>query len=228
VTALSRVGVDEVVGFLQWGMVEWRSEGFPVGSVPQITVHDLAAWLEEGRDVAVVDVRELSEWDEGHIGGALHLPMFEAAARRAEVPEGRPVAVVCAGGLRSSAVISVLQRHGAGRFYNVTGGMAAWARAGYGVTRQRPAPVEPVAGAAAPATTAPAVVVDCRGLSCPWPSMKVSRAITEIVPGAVLEVLATDPGAPADLETFARRTGHRIVEQSQSGAVLRFLVQRTQ
>jgi tRNA 2-thiouridine synthesizing protein A len=58
--------------------------------------------------------------------------------------------------------------------------------------------------------------------------MKVSRAITEIVPGAVLEVLATDPGAPADLETFARRTGHRIVEQPQSGAVLRFLVQRTQ
>ncbi|HEU4369929.1 MAG TPA: rhodanese-like domain-containing protein [Methylomirabilota bacterium] len=224
VAALARVGVDDVVGFLQWGMVEWRSEGFPVETVPQITVHDLAAWLEQGRDVVVIDVREPSEWDEGHIEGALHLPMFEAVERRSEVPDDRAKAVVCAGGLRSSAVISVLQRHGLGGFHNVTGGMAAWAKAGYGFTRQRPAPpsaiTEPAAGTR--------LVVDCRGLSCPWPSMKVSKAITEVEPGGVLEVLATDPGAPGDLEAFARRTGHRIVEQSQSGVVLRFLVQRAQ
>jgi hydroxyacylglutathione hydrolase len=137
VAALSRVGVDEIIGFLQWGMVEWRSEGLPVETVPQITVHDLATWLEEGRDVVVVDVRELSEWDEGHIECALHLPMFEAVARRAEIPGGRPTAVLCAGGLRSSAVISALQRHGVGGLHNVTGGMAAWAKAGYSIRRQR-------------------------------------------------------------------------------------------
>ena len=137
VVALSRVGVDDVVGFLQWGMVEWRSEGFPVDTVPQITVHDLAAWLEEGRDVAVIDVRELSEWDEGHIPGALHLPMLEAVSRRGELPDGRPRAVLCAGGLRSSAVIGALQRHGLGGFHNVTGGMSAWVKAGYGVVRRR-------------------------------------------------------------------------------------------
>ena len=137
VASLSRVGVDDVVGFLQWGMVEWRSEGLPVASVPQITVHDLATWLEEERDVVVVDVREHSEWDEGHIDRALHLPMFEAVARRAEIPGGRPTAVVCAGGLRSSAVISALQRQGVGGLHNVTGGMAAWAKAGYSVRRQR-------------------------------------------------------------------------------------------
>jgi rhodanese-related sulfurtransferase len=137
VTALARVGVDDVVGFLQWGMVDWRSEGFPVATVPQITVHDLAAWLEEGRDVTVIDVRELAEWDEGHIPGARHLPMFEAVARRAEVAHDRPKAVLCAGGLRSSAVIGALQRHGLGGFYNVTGGMSAWIKAGYGVARPR-------------------------------------------------------------------------------------------
>jgi hydroxyacylglutathione hydrolase len=137
VTTLARVGVDDIVGFLQWGMVDWRSEGLPVETVPQITVHDLAAWLEQGRDVVVIDVREPSEWDEGHIDGALHLPMFEAVARRAEIPAGRPTAVVCAGGLRSSAVIGALARHGLGNFHNVTGGMSAWAKAGYGVVRQR-------------------------------------------------------------------------------------------
>jgi hydroxyacylglutathione hydrolase len=135
VTTLSRVGVDEIVGFLQWGMVDWRSEGFPVETVPQITVHDLAAWLEQGRDVVVIDVRELSEWDDGHIERARHVPMFEAVSRRAEIPADRPKAVLCAGGLRSSAVISALQRHGLGGLHNVTGGMGAWVKAGYGVTR---------------------------------------------------------------------------------------------
>ena len=90
VPALSRVGVDEVTGFLQWGMIEWRSEGFAVESVPQITVNELAEWLEQGREVTVIDVREHAEWLEGHIKGATHLPMLEAASRHAEVPtEGR-------------------------------------------------------------------------------------------------------------------------------------------
>ena len=84
------------------------------------------AWLEQGRDVAVIDVREHSEWVEGHIDGAVHLPMLEAVARRAEVPADRPKAVLCAGGLRSSTVISALKRHGLQGFHNVTGGMAAW------------------------------------------------------------------------------------------------------
>src|SRR2546427_5028974 len=58
VQALSRVGVDEVAGVLQWGMIGWKGGGFPVESVPDITVHDLAEWLEEGGDLAVIDGRE--------------------------------------------------------------------------------------------------------------------------------------------------------------------------
>jgi hydroxyacylglutathione hydrolase len=135
VQALSRVGIDEISGFLQWGMIEWRSEGFPVESVPQITVSELAEWLEQGRDVAVIDVREHAEWIEGHIEGAIHLPMLEAAARRSEVPADRPKAVLCAGGLRSSTAISALKRHGLQGWYNVTGGMTAWKRSGYPIVR---------------------------------------------------------------------------------------------
>jgi glyoxylase-like metal-dependent hydrolase (beta-lactamase superfamily II)/rhodanese-related sulfurtransferase len=135
VAALSRVGVDDVPGFVEWGMVEWRSAGLPVETVPQITVHDLAAWLEEGQDVVVIDVREPFEWAEGHVDGALHLPMVEAPGRWREVPAERRKAVLCAGGLRSSTTISALKRHGLGRWYNVTGGMTAWAKAGYPVRR---------------------------------------------------------------------------------------------
>jgi glyoxylase-like metal-dependent hydrolase (beta-lactamase superfamily II)/rhodanese-related sulfurtransferase len=134
-SALSRVGVDDVQGFLQWGMIDWRSEGLPLDTVPQISVHDLEQWIDEGRAVDVIDVREPAEWTEGHIARALHVPMLEAVRRRHELAPDRPKAVVCAGGLRSSAVISALKRHGLTNFCNVTGGMAAWVKAGYAVER---------------------------------------------------------------------------------------------
>lgn len=132
VQGLGRIGLDEIAGHLQWGMGDWKSQGLPVGQVPQISVHDLATMKEEQADLLIVDVREPFEWDEGHIEGAWHLPMGEAVRRLAELPTGRPTAVVCAGGLRSSLVISALAREGmAARWYNVAGGMGMWLRAGH-------------------------------------------------------------------------------------------------
>jgi glyoxylase-like metal-dependent hydrolase (beta-lactamase superfamily II)/rhodanese-related sulfurtransferase len=131
---LARIGLDEVRGFLQWGLIDWKTVGLPVETVPQMTVHELAGWMEEGTGV-VVDVREPFEWDEGHIAGALHLPMREAVARRALIPPDGPRAVVCSGGLRSSTVISALKRAGLGNLSNVSGGMTAWHKSGYPVER---------------------------------------------------------------------------------------------
>src|SRR5438034_7855932 len=81
-------------------MIDWRDAALPVETVPQISAWDLHTLLESGEAV-VVDVREPFEWLEGHVQGAMHLPMFEAVARAAELPADRPKAVVCAGGLRS-------------------------------------------------------------------------------------------------------------------------------
>jgi glyoxylase-like metal-dependent hydrolase (beta-lactamase superfamily II)/rhodanese-related sulfurtransferase len=128
---LGRVGIDDVAGSLQFGMTEWRGHGLPVETVPQITVHDLATMREERPDLVVVDVREAFEWDEAHIEGAVHLPMSAAVRRMAELPAGRPKAVLCAGGLRSSTVISALGHEGMADWYNVSGGMGAWVKAGY-------------------------------------------------------------------------------------------------
>jgi len=129
--ALSRVGVDAVEGFLERGMIEWKAAGLPIESVPQMTVWELSEWLDERRDVVVVDVREPFEWREGHVEGALHLPMLEAIKRLGELPADRPKALMCAGGLRSSTVISALERHGVRNCHNVTGGMTAWLKAGF-------------------------------------------------------------------------------------------------
>ena len=134
IKALTRVGVDAIEGFLERGMLEWKSAALPIASVPQMTPYELNEWLEEGRDVVVVDVREPVEWREGHVEGAIHLPMLEAAKRLSELPAERPKAVMCAGGLRSSSVISVFERQGVRNCSNVTGGMSAWVKAGLPTT----------------------------------------------------------------------------------------------
>jgi tRNA 2-thiouridine synthesizing protein A len=68
--------------------------------------------------------------------------------------------------------------------------------------------------------------LDCRGLICPLPVLKLTKAIRTVEIGAVVEVLATDPGAPADFEAFERQSGHTLLESSEAAGVFRFLVQR--
>jgi len=136
VQGLGRIGLDAIAGHLQWGMTEWKSQGLPMEAVPQISVHDLATMREERPDLVVIDVREPFEWDEGHIEGALHVPMSEALARKELVPADRPKAVVCAGGLRSSTVISALSRAGLTNWFNVIGGMTAWQKGGYSTVKR--------------------------------------------------------------------------------------------
>lgn len=55
-------------------------------------------------------------------------------------------------------------------------------------------------------------VLDCSGLLCPLPVIRTSRAIKEIGIGQVLKVIATDPGAPADMEAWARQTGNELID----------------
>ncbi len=50
--------------------------------------------------------------------------------------------------------------------------------------------------------------VHCEGLSCPMPVVRTKKAIDEIAPGQVLEVIATDRGSLADLKGWAQRVGH--------------------
>jgi rhodanese-related sulfurtransferase len=59
----------------------------------------------------VVDVRAGNEWAEGHIAGALHIPLPEVTARLADIPPG-PVWVHCAAGYRAASAASLLARAG--------------------------------------------------------------------------------------------------------------------
>jgi tRNA 2-thiouridine synthesizing protein A len=56
--------------------------------------------------------------------------------------------------------------------------------------------------------------LDTRGLNCPLPILKAKKALTEMLSGEVLKVVATDPGSVRDFQAFARQTGNELIDQS--------------
>lgn len=130
---LAFLGLDgRVLGFLRGGIRAWIHGGESIHTMVQHSVHQLHAELEEGVPMHVLDVRETSEWDAGHIASAHHQSFKQLDGLVAELPFGRQdtVAIVCGGGLRSSTGASILLRHGFEKVYNITGGMGAWKAAG--------------------------------------------------------------------------------------------------
>jgi tRNA 2-thiouridine synthesizing protein A len=69
--------------------------------------------------------------------------------------------------------------------------------------------------------------VDCIGLFCPLPVLKVREALQHLAVGQVLELLADDPAAEADLRSWTARTGHELVALERHGQVVRVLVRKT-
>ena len=69
--------------------------------------------------------------------------------------------------------------------------------------------------------------IDCTGLFCPMPIVKTREAIREMVTGQVLEMLSDDPASDPDMRSWARNTGHELLEVTRSGAVYRFVVRKT-
>lgn len=55
------------------------------------------------------------------------------------------------------------------------------------------------------------ITIDCYGLLCPMPIIKVAEALRDLAPGQVLEVIATDEGIQSDLPAWCRRTGHEFL-----------------
>ena len=105
---LRAVAIDGVVGIAPGGAGTLREAGLELHHETGVTVADLAQWLD---DFTVVDVRDLSEWEAGHLTHSVHLPLH-----RLREPEGlesdRPLAIACASGNRAAFAASWLRRQG--------------------------------------------------------------------------------------------------------------------
>jgi hydroxyacylglutathione hydrolase len=131
VNDLSLIGLDRVKGA---HALNDRSslDGAVMRSLPQIDIDSLA---EHSRELTVLDVRRDDEWEEGHIPGAIHIPLGSLSQRLAEIPRDKKIAVHCQGGTRSAIAASILERNGINAS-NVPGGFGEWVARGKTIERE--------------------------------------------------------------------------------------------
>ena len=91
--------------------------------------------MAKNKQIFLLDVRTPEEYRQGHLRGAVLIPMGEMERRIAEVPGNRPVLVYCAGGSRSRAVANFLAERGYRSVYNMSDGIVGWYRNGMPVER---------------------------------------------------------------------------------------------
>lgn len=68
--------------------------------------------------------------------------------------------------------------------------------------------------------------LDCKGLACPMPIVKTKKAIQDLQPGKVIEILATDRGSLADMKGWAKSTGHQYLGTIEDGTVLKHYLRK--
>jgi glyoxylase-like metal-dependent hydrolase (beta-lactamase superfamily II)/rhodanese-related sulfurtransferase len=131
VTRLARVGLENVAGYLDGGIAAWREKAFPTARIEQISVAELRDKLSQEVDLQVVDVRRPAEYISGHVPTARNASLIDLHKFVTDFDSERPTAVICAGGYRSSAATSILEKYGFRRLYNITGGTSEYIAAGY-------------------------------------------------------------------------------------------------
>ncbi len=91
-----------------------------------------AVMLFNHEDALMLDVREQSEWSDGHIAKARHIPLGKLKDRLSELEKykGKPIIAVCRSGNRSGSACGILKKAGFENLHNLAGGMQAWEQAG--------------------------------------------------------------------------------------------------
>lgn len=70
--------------------------------------------------------------------------------------------------------------------------------------------------------------LDTKGLKCPLPVLRARKAMKDVPPGGLLQVLATDPGAVGDFTHFCEAAGHELVESKEEDGVFTFLIRKAE
>ena len=127
VVRLARVGFDKMIGYLDGGMEAWKKSGEPIDMIINVEPDELAMDLPYDSKLRVLDVRRETEFADGHVRGAINLPVNEMKdpGAMADFEDNQNVYVHCAGGYRSIIAASLLKRQGIHNIRNIVGGWSA-------------------------------------------------------------------------------------------------------
>ncbi len=122
------IGIAAVLLVIVLTVILLNGQEKPTTLPTTISVSDAAERFAAG--AFLLDVREQSEWNEGHISGAVLIPLAQLPARLSEIPADRDVLIICRSGNRSAQARDQLRAAGFPNTTSIDGGMNAWIAAG--------------------------------------------------------------------------------------------------
>jgi hydroxyacylglutathione hydrolase len=122
ITRLSRVGFDNVLGYLEGGIEAWKKSGFETDHINSISPEQFSD--EVKNNSIIVDARKISEYEAEHVKNALNIPLDTINTNLGSVPKEENFYLHCAGGYRSVIMGSILKSRGFHHFTNVEKGIS--------------------------------------------------------------------------------------------------------
>jgi NADPH-dependent 2,4-dienoyl-CoA reductase/sulfur reductase-like enzyme/peroxiredoxin family protein/TusA-related sulfurtransferase/rhodanese-related sulfurtransferase len=170
--------------------------------------------VEQSPEAVILDVREDAELMAFSLPNATHIPLGQLRSRLKELDPSRKTIVFCAIGVRAYNAARILMHHG---FHNVRlypGGAKFYQSTHYAADGIQPSEEVIYSDSGQMETKnipTSAMRLDCSGMQCPGPIMKVFETMKEMPDGAVMEVSASDPGFTRDIGAWCRRTGNELM-----------------
>lgn len=119
VERLSRVGYDNTLGYLDGGIPAWKAYGGEVDTIETILAPAFGEQLLSGAANHILDVRKVSEYENGHLEKAVNLPLAELTGRTTELDVSATYHLHCGSGYRSTTAASLLKARGFDHVVNV-------------------------------------------------------------------------------------------------------------
>jgi hydroxyacylglutathione hydrolase len=126
IVRLARVGFSKIEGYLEGGFEAWKQAGEKTDLIINVEADELAMDIPFDENLVVVDVRKEVEFGDGHVKGAVNIPLSEMTdpGSMANIEDNHNLYVHCGGGYRSVIASSLLKRQGIHNLRNVIGGWA--------------------------------------------------------------------------------------------------------
>ena len=121
ITRLSRVGFDNIKGYLKGGIKSWIESNKETNSIENIKADDFVS-LNSKFDLDILDVRSQNENLNGSVNGSLNIPLINLSENIMKVKSNSKTYIYCKGGYRSMIASSILNSNGIKNITNIIGG----------------------------------------------------------------------------------------------------------
>lgn len=208
-------------------MIGFAAENILAGLTDVFTYEQLSSF--DRSQSILLDVRTEAEFANGHLPGALNIPVDDLRQRLGELNKDKLILAYCQVGLRGYIASRILAQHGF-RVKNMTGGYK---------TASVQLPNKPAAPCGVEIDTETQTVREVKaeqkknhrslnacGLSCPGPLMQVKTTLDGMAEEEILEITASDPGFSEDIRAWCHRTGNRLLELKKEKGIITATVQK--